>query len=287
MNTPTLLLVLLFAALVVILAILFYRHQKLLLDRAWMMREAIRNRDFQFKIPTRGLFFGERALQRALNDMGSEISLLVAQNEVESWQRLTRILTHEIMNATTPIQCISQTYLSNPTIKGTPYEEGIRAINKTSMGLSAFVSSYRTLTQLQKPKPVPMMLFPFLQSIAALYPQMEWKIEVSPGVVIKADEDSLQQVFINLAKNAIEAGARRMSVRSTHNALFISNDGAPIPPGVRREIFVPFFTTKQVGSGIGLALSRQILTMQGMTLALADRPTSEYSTTFEIFPIDL
>ena len=85
------------------------------------MREAIRNHDFTFHLPVKGLFFGERALQEALNDLGKDISSLVAQNEVESWQKLTRVLTHEIMNATTPICSISQAYLNNPQIKGTPY----------------------------------------------------------------------------------------------------------------------------------------------------------------------
>ncbi len=282
MSTPLLLTLAAAAVLLLLLGLAFHRHQCLLRDRAWMMHEAIRNRDFQFKIPTRGLFFGERALQQALNDMGQELSLLVAQNEVESWQRLTRVLTHEIMNATTPIQCITQAYLNNPTIKGTPYEEGIRAIHKTSTGLSAFVSSYRTLTQLQKPRPAPMPLNPFVESIAALYPQLAWSVKIPHGVIIKADEHLMHQVFINLTKNAIEAGASRMGIRLDHDALRISNDGPPIPPDARREIFIPFFTTKHSGSGIGLSLSRQILMMQGMTLSLADFPVAGYSTTFEI-----
>ncbi len=273
---------LLLAALLVLAAVAFYRHQRLLRDRAWMMREAIRNRDFQFRLPTRGLFFGERALQKALNDMGQELSLLVAQNEVESWQRLTHVLTHEIMNATAPIQCITQAYLGNPNIKGTPYEEGIRAIHKTSTGLSAFVNSYRTLTQLQKPKPAPLPLRTFADGIAALYPQLAWSVDIPHDFVIKADEHLLQQVFINLTKNAVEAGATRMGIRLDHDALRISNNGSPIPPDARREIFIPFFTTKRNGSGIGLSLSRQILTMQGMSLTLADFPVAEYTTTFEI-----
>ncbi|MBO7120586.1 MAG: sensor histidine kinase, partial [Bacteroidaceae bacterium] len=86
----------------------WYRHQCLLRERAQIMRDAIRHRDFSFRLPTRGLFFGEKALQEALNDMGQEIQKLVARGEVESWQKLTRVLTHEIMNATTPIQSISQ-----------------------------------------------------------------------------------------------------------------------------------------------------------------------------------
>ena len=103
----------------------FYRHQCLLRDHAHLMREAVRNRDFTFRLPVRGLFFGERAMQQALNDMSLDIKALEARKEVESWQRLTRVLTHEIMNAATPISSISQAYLSDPQIKGTPYEEGI------------------------------------------------------------------------------------------------------------------------------------------------------------------
>ena len=92
----------------------FYRHQVLLRDRAHLMREAIRNQEFTFRLPVKGLFFGERALQEALNETGRDIGQLLARNEVESWQRLTRVLTHEIMNATTPIASISQAYLSIP-----------------------------------------------------------------------------------------------------------------------------------------------------------------------------
>ncbi len=260
----------------------FIRHQRILRDRAWMMHEAIRNRDFQFRLPTRGLFFGERAMQQTLNDMGREINRLVAQNEVESWQRLTRVLTHEIMNAIAPIQCISQYYMDNPHIKGTPYEEGIRAIHKTSMGLTSFVSSYRMLTQLQRPHPAPMMLAPFLRQVCALYPGLEWSISVPEDLQIKADEQLLHQVFINLTKNALEADAHHMDIRLDDKALRISNDGQPIPADARREIFVPFFTTKRTGSGIGLSLSRQILTIQGMTLSLAERPIAGFGVTFEV-----
>ncbi len=280
MNTTCLFLIL--CAVGAVSAGAFYRHQRLLRDRAWMMREAIRNRDFQFHLPTRGLFFGERALQQALNDVGREVSMLVAQNEVESWQRLTRVLTHEIMNATAPIQCISEVYLSNPDLKGTPYEEGIRAIHKTSTGLSAFVSSYRTLTQLQKPRPQWLELCAFVQSVTTLFPGLEWSVSIPADKMLKADESLLRQVFVNLTKNAVEAGARRMNIRWERDALCISNDGAPIPPDVRREIFVPFFTTKRTGSGIGLSLSRQVLLMQGMTLVLADLPVTDYTLTFEI-----
>lgn len=274
---------------------IWYRHQCLLRDRAHLMREAVRNHEFTFSLPTKGLFFGERALQEALNDIGQDVNKLVAQNEVESWQRLTRVLTHEIMNATTPIQSISQAYLSNPKIKGTLYEEGIRAIYETSTGLASFVDSYRKLTQLQKPVLADIALGAFISSIKSLYPDLEWKVSMSAFTTICADENMLRQVFINLVKNAVEAGAKMIDIRPSKSplkgdldgdrkgnlaGLSISNDGAPIPPDVRREIFVPFFTTKRSGSGIGLSLSRQMLMMQGMNIELADTPVSGCHVTF-------
>ena len=275
-----------------ILAFFFYRHQSLLRDRAHLMREAVRNREFTFSLPTKGLFFGERALQEALNDIGQEVNKLVAQNEVESWQRLTRVLTHEIMNATTPIQSISQAYLSNPKIKGTVYEEGIRAIFETSSGLASFVDSYRKLTQLQKPVLVDVGLGTFISSIKSLFPDVEWKVSMPAFTTIRADENMLRQVLINLVKNAVEAGAKAIDVRYSGSLptgeggggdrLFISNDGDPIPADVRREIFVPFFTTKRTGSGIGLSLSRQMMMMQGMNIVLADTPVSGCHVTFVI-----
>ncbi len=269
-------------AIIVGLAIGVYRHQCLLRDRARMMRDAMRYRDFTFRLPTKGLLFGEKALQNALNDMGHEIEKLVAHNEVESWQRLTRVLTHEIMNATTPIQSISQAYLSNEEIKGTPYEEGIKAIYETSTGLATFVSNYRKMTQLQDPKIKDMPLFSFCQSIETLYSQLKWIIEVPQDKTIRADESMLRQVFINLIKNAIEADAKTIGINYDYkkSALLISNDGHVIPDDIAREIFIPFFTTKQTGSGIGLSLSRQMLLKQGLILSLSQHPTRGYNVTF-------
>lgn len=258
-----------------------YRHQCLLKDRAQLMRAAIRHRDFSFRLPTKGLLFGEKALQEALNDMGRDIQKLVAHNEVESWQKLTRVLTHEIMNATAPIQSISQAYLANPKIKGTMYEEGIRAIHDTSMGLASFVDSYRKLTQLQEPVFENVNLIDFLHSVAALYPDITWNIDIPSDFNLRADSNLLRQVFINLTKNAIEAGANVVGI-SWNGKLFVSNNGRTIPDEVAREIFIPFFTTKTTGSGIGLSLSRQILMMQNMLLTLAEHPLRGYNVTFII-----
>ena len=272
---------------------MFYRHQILLKDRAQLMRDAMRHRDFAFRLPTKGLPFGEKALQEALNDMGQDIQKLVAHNEVEAWQRLTRVLTHEIMNATTPIQSISQAYLANSDIKGTPYEEGIRAIHDTSLGLATFIDSYRKLTQLQEPVMKQLNLNAFCNNIASLYPTLSWNIDIPRELVILADENLLRQVFINLIKNATEAGAKSIGIRhiSSSNVassadafgvLQVSNDGHTISDEVAHQIFIPFFTTKHSGSGIGLSLSRQILMMQKLTLSLRQHPITGYNVTFEI-----
>ena len=268
----------------------WYRHQRLLRERAQIMRDAIRHRDFSFHLPTRGLFFGEKALQEALNDLGSETQKLLARGEVESWQRLTRVLTHEIMNAATPIQSISQAYLKSPDIEGSPFEEGIRAIHDTSTGLTSFIDNYRKLTQLQEPVLSDINVLSFAESLASLYPQLRWHIDIPADLHIHADESLLRQVFINLVKNAIEAEAKTISLSPTLSrgrgvggeAVFFSNDGHAIPPSVAQEIFVPFFSTKQRGTGIGLSLSRQILMMMGMTLRLSDSPLPGYNVTFVI-----
>ena len=283
----------------IVIALLFiawgyYRHQCLLKERATLMRDAIRHRDFSFRLPTKGLLSGERALQELLNDMGEDIRKLVAQEEVESWQRLTRVLTHEIMNATAPIQCITQAYLASPHIKGSPYEEGIKTISDTTAGLSHFIDNYRRLTLLQDPVMKDIGLCAFCNTLSTAYPHIRWHIEIPTDIIVHADEHQLRQVFSNLIKNAIEADAKCIGIRhiphpqegrrqaSTFYKLLISNDGHVIPDEVAQEIFSPFFTTKPQGSGIGLSLSRQILLKQTLSLSLRERTISGYNVTFEI-----
>lgn len=294
MLTIIILSILLTAIIIVVL-----RHQLLLKDRAQLMRDAMRHRDFSFRLPTKGLMFGEKALQNSMNDMGHEIEKLVAHNEVESWQRLTRVLTHEIMNVITPIRSISQAYLSNPEIKGTTFEEGIQAIHDSSEGLAMFVSNYRKMTQLQEPVFTDISLMNFCKGISNLYPDLNWEIKIPEDIRLSADENLLRQVFINLVKNAIEADASAIGIsfqngnvskgagKTSHGytdnffgKLLISNDGHIIADNVAREIFIPFFTTKKRGSGIGLSLSRQILLTQGMILSLAEHPEKGYNVTF-------
>ena len=256
-------------------------HQHSLKLRAHLMQEAIRNRDFTFRLPTDGLLPGERAMQQTLNQLGETIRQQVNQNEVESWERLTRVLTHEMMNATAPITSISQSMLSRDDVKGTPLEPGIQAIYDTSRHLSNFVSNYRKMSELEKPVLADVPLRPLFEDLRNAYPDLSWEINIPDNIIVRADSGMLRQVLMNLAKNAAEAGTKKIVITQIEDSLsdqqlmlYIGNDGLPIPAENRQSLFVPFFTTKLGGSGIGLSLSRRMMIQQGGMLDLAEKPLS-------------
>lgn len=280
------------ALVVVSLALLwFWRHQLMLSRRAHMMEEAIRNRDLTFRLPTNHMFSGERALQESLNRLGEHVREQVNLGEVESWEKLTRVLTHEIMNATAPIASISQSLLHNPAVKGSDMEEGILAIHNTVQHLNSFVDSYRKYSELQKPVALPVDLGAVVADIQQLYADVEWNVAFDGQTIVKTDPNLLRQILINLIKNAVEAGSKTIGVECRRNgddrvSLYVSNDGEPIPADARSSIFIPFFTTKRSGSGVGLSLSRRLLTLQGGMMSLLDDPLPGFHTTFLLeFPV--
>ena len=256
------------------------RRQRSLKLRAHLMQEAIRNRDFTFRLPTDGLLPGERAMQQTLNQLGETIRQQVNQNEVESWERLTRVLTHEMMNATAPITSISQSMLGRDDVKGTLLESGIQAIYDTSRHLSEFVKNYRKMSELEKPVLADVSLSPLIDDVCKTYPEQTWEVSILGDITVRADAGMLRQVLMNLAKNAVEAEAKKIVITpvdspSTNQLrLYIGNDGLPIPAENRQSLFVPFFTTKRSGSGIGLSLSRRMMVQQGGMLDLAEKPLS-------------
>ena len=278
--------IILIGVIIVGFAVWFVYHQRMLRLRAHLMQEAIRNKDFTFRMPTHGLLPGERAMQETLNQLGETIRQQVNQNEVESWERLTRVLTHEMMNATAPITSISQSMLNRSDVKDTPLENGIRAIYETSRHLSDFVVNYRKMSELEKPVLTDVRLHAVIDEISKAYPQLTWEVSVPADLVVRADIGMLRQVLMNLVKNAIEANATKMVVENQEDKsrdsvqshgpvpliLYIGNDGLPIPAENRQSLFVPFFTTKRSGSGIGLSLSRRMMIQQGGMLDLAETP---------------
>lgn len=232
---------------------------------------------------------GDRTVRiLALNDIRNELDA----KELDSWIKLTRVLTHEIMNSIAPISSLSETFLKRSDVIGTPLYDGIRAIHETSTGLISFVDSYRKFSFLQKPSPEPFYLLDLLHQVEGLtlVPEnIALTLQIEPAeLMLYADPNLIRQVLINLIKNAVQAigghkgriHVRAYSSADEHVFVYVSNDGPAIPEAEAEQIFVPFFTTRSEGSGIGLSLSRQIMKLSGGTISLLRSGTNGWNTTF-------
>ena len=232
---------------------------------------------------------GDRTVRiLALNDIRNELDA----KELDSWIKLTRVLTHEIMNSIAPISSLSETFLKRSDVIGTPLYDGIRAIHETSTGLISFVDSYRKFSSLQKPSPEPFYLLDLLHQVEGLtlVPEnIALTLQIEPAeLMLYADPNLIRQVLINLIKNAVQAigghkgriHVRAYSSADEHVFVYVSNDGPAIPEAEVEQIFVPFFTTRSEGSGIGLSLSRQIMKLSGGTISLLRSGTNGWNTTF-------
>ena len=202
------------------------------------------------------------------------------RKEVESWEKLTRILTHEIMNSLAPVTSISHTLLSANADAAT-MQQGLETIHTTSDRLLRFVDSFRAVTRIPAPQKAPFYLSELVAEAVSLTAREGVEVEVSikpEDTMLYADRALMSQVVVNLLKNATEAladfeGKRKITINSTIDAeeriqIEITNNGSAIPAEVAENIFTPFFTTKADGSGIGLAVSRQIIRLHGGTLRL-------------------
>ena len=383
--------------------LMYVRRQRELREKCWLMLEAIRNRDYSFRLPVRGLQSGERILQNTLNEFGGlmaeqkqlmeqrerfyelilanvtsgivvtdeelkvqqtnpaaahlldlpalstlqqleryggrllevfltlpagestmvqfttrrgEVSLQIRASsievgghrmrilslndirhemeakELESWIKLTRVLTHEIMNSIAPISSLSEVFLQRDDVRQGPLYDGIRAIHDTSAGLVSFVDSYRKFSSLQQPSPEPFYLTELLQQIHDLQlvpDHIVWSRQVEPSdLMLYADPNLIRQVFINLLKNAVQAigdqlgriHLRAFCSADEHIFIYVSNNGPVIPEAEAEQVFVPFFTTKAEGSGIGLSLVRQIMKLSHGSVSLMKPGTNGWNTTF-------
>ena len=197
------------------------------------------------------------------------------QNEQESWTKLIRVLTHEIMNTVSPIASLSDAlshYVDVPQeSRDVDVKAGLETIASSSKDLIRFVESYRELAGVARPVKKALMVDELVSKVIELTSQqcMDARVSCSyiaetEDVLIYADESQISRILINLIKNAIQAEARHISITSgidseEQTMISVSNDGIPISPASREQIFIPFFTTKRDGSGIGLSLSRQIM----------------------------
>ncbi|WP_262302177.1 sensor histidine kinase [Segatella hominis] len=222
----------------------------------------------------------------ALSDVSHELS----NQEVDSWIKLIRVLTHEIMNTITPVTSLSETLLTRVT-EDKDLKQGLETIHKTGTELLAFVNNYRRFTHVPQPQPALFYVEPFLERMAMLC-NREVEISVSPkDLLVYADESLLSHVVTNLLKNAVEAFKEKeklsfIRLKAYANAqesiiIDVSNNAGLIPEDVASHIFIPFFTTKPEGSGIGLSLSRQIMRVSGGSLSL-HQDKAQGITTFRI-----
>ena len=222
----------------------------------------------------------------ALSDVSHELS----NQEVDSWIKLIRVLTHEIMNTITPVTSLSETLLTRVT-EDKDLKQGLETIHKTGTELLAFVNNYRRFTHVPQPQPALFYVEPFLERMALLC-NHEVEISVSPkDLLVYVDESLLSHVVTNLLKNAVEAFNRQeklsfIRLKAYANAqesiiIDVSNNAGLIPEDVASHIFIPFFTTKPEGSGIGLSLSRQIMRVSGGSLSL-HQDKAQGITTFRI-----
>lgn len=279
------------AALLAVLLVLVLRRQRALRRRIYLMSEAIRCGDYTFRLSEKGMLPGQRDIVRTLNAINQRVGEAISRSEVKSWERLMRTLTHEIMNATAPISSISQAMMRRADVRGTPLEEGVQAIHSAAQHLGTLVANYRHLTLSQRPHMRRVEVMALMAQMKALYPNMQWQIQGQAELAVYTDPELLRQVVVNIVKNAAEAQAQRIGIEvvrpsSTTDAarlhIFVSNDGTPIAPESQAALFVPFFTTKAAGSGIGLSLSRQIMVQLGGDITLAATPRPPYITTFQI-----
>lgn len=226
------------------------------------------------------------------------------EKELDSWMKLIRVLMHEIMNSIAPITSLSESLCRFFMIDGRPAlpEEvsettiqttlrGLNVIKEQGNGLMLFVESYRKLTRLPKPDKKIFRIEELVSRIKVLYTSLEnsEKIKLTatvnpPEMELFADENLISQVLINLTKNALQANEQNQDGRIQITAEFnsehrpeirVSDNGPGIPDEILEQIFVPFFTTREKGSGIGLSLSRQIMRLHGGSLQLRSVPGKE------------
>jgi len=217
----------------------------------------------------------------AFNDISNEM----AENEQESWTKLIRVLTHEIMNTVTPIASLSDTlseYIGNSEDSeyNSDIRSGLETISQSSKGLIKFVESYRNLTRVAAPVRKAFLVRELMERVIQLAGRQADEqgvrlefTEKAEDILLYADEGQISQILVNLVKNAIQASATSVEIVAEMDLaenviIHVINNGRPISKESQEEIFVPFYTTKQEGTGIGLSLSRQIMRLHNGTLRL-------------------
>ena len=243
---------------------------------AYMM-DALEDGELNFRFQDKNKF------NRTLNRIRTIFERQRQAHEQDSWTKLIRVLTHEIMNTVSPIASLSDALAKSMDENGhseLDVKSGLDTISDSSKNLIKFVETYRQLSGVAKPLRKAIDLQELMDKVISLNSEYAASCGASctyrpeePDLMIYADEGQISQILINLIKNALQAGAKHIDIsarmgKDDEVILQVANDGAPIPVSAQEQIFVPFYTTKKEGSGIGLSISRQIMRQHNGTIDL-------------------
>ena len=255
---------------------------------AYMM-DALEDGELNFRFQDKNKF------NRTLNRIRTIFEKQRQAHEQDSWTKLIRVLTHEIMNTVSPIASLSDAMAQSVDENGhseLDIKAGLETISDSSKNLIDFVQTYRQLSGVAKPIRKALELQELMDSVIGLNREFiassgaecVYRPE-EPDLMIYADEGQISQILINLIKNALQAGAKRIDIsarmdKDDEMVVRVANDGAPIPASAQEQIFIPFYTTKKEGSGIGLSISRQIMRNHNGTIELVRSDAAQ--TVFEL-----
>jgi len=236
-------------------------------------------------------FRDNSSLNRALNRIRGIFKRRTAVDEAASWSKLFRVMTHEIMNTVAPIASLSDALSKDDSLD---VKAGLETISASSKDLIKFVESYRSMMKLSSPIRKAVMVDELMERVLNLNQSRlkEQNVTITytaktPDLLIYIDESQIMQVLNNLIKNAVQAEANSIRITAELNSedrtvISVTNNGKPVPLRQQEEIFVPFYTTKPNGTGIGLSLSRQIMLKHNGSIQLvqSDKNTTTFAMVF-------
>lgn len=275
------------AILVAVIAVIRTRHQDI--KKVAYMMDALEDGELNFRFQDKNKF------NRTLNRIRTIFEKQRQAHEQDSWTKLIRVLTHEIMNTVSPIASLSDALSKSMDEDGhseLDVKAGLDTISDSSKNLIKFVETYRQLSGVARPVRKAIDLKELMAGVIALNSEFAANcgaickyLPEEEDLMIYADEGQISQILINLIKNALQAGAKHIDIsarmgKDDEVIINVANDGTPIPVSAQEQIFVPFFTTKKEGSGIGLSISRQIMRNHNGTISLLRSDVNQ--TVFEL-----
>ena len=275
------------AIIAAVIAALRTRHKDI--RKVAYMMDALEDGELNFRFQDKNKF------NRTLNRIRTIFEKQRQANEQDSWTKLIRVLTHEIMNTVSPIASLSDAMARSYDDNGhseLDIKAGLETISDSSKNLIGFIQTYRQLSGVAKPVRKAIDLRELIDSVIGLNSEFAARQGASckyrpkeEDIMIYADEGQISQILINLIKNALQAGAKHIDIsakidKDDEVIIQVANDGEPIPVSAQEQIFIPFYTTKKEGSGIGLSISRQIMRNHHGTIDLVRSDTNQ--TIFEL-----